>query len=207
MVISKRIVHVSLLLAISASFMVSNVSAQQAALKFAFIDVDLIFEKSDKFVQTFKDIKKIVDESKKGLEQMNAELKSKVDDFQVQKELLNEENAKQRKNQITQDQQKLIAQTELEEKKFQAEKARRLEPVLKALQSVVDAVAKEDGYTFVFKRSNLAFGDPSLDITKKVTERLDKMTITVPPAAAPAAAPKSEDTPKKNDKPADKKKK
>lgn len=201
---SKKSVIQSILLVAVFGLMVSNASAQQAALKFAFIDVDKIFEDSTHFKQAFKDIQKSVDESKKNLEKMNADLKDKVENFQVKKELLNDETAKQQRVQIEDDRQKLVAQTEQEDKKFNAMKAKLLAPLLKALQTVVDEVAKEDAYTFIFKRSTLAYCDSKMDITDKVRERLDKMEIKAEPAksAAPAvpAAKSAEKAPEKKKK-------
>jgi len=74
----------------------------------------------------------------------------------------------------------------------------RMEPIEKELIPVINEVAKEQGYTMVFKtwESGLVFADPAVDITALVIQRFDARAGAAATAAKPTATPKPAATPK-----------
>jgi outer membrane protein len=67
----------------------------------------------------------------------------------------------------------------------------RMEPIEKELIPVINEVAREQGYTMVFKvwESGLVFADPAVDITELVIQRFDARAGAAAPGAKPAATP------------------
>ena len=61
-----------------------------------------------------------------------------------------------------------------EEVEFDKTKQEKIEPLIKEIELVVQAVAKDEGYAIVFHRSALLYGDPQYDITAKVIDRVNK---------------------------------
>ena len=49
-----------------------------------------------------------------------------------------------------------------------------LSPILNKVNEVVQVVAKDNGYDFVFNTAALAYGDEAHDLTAKVLEALEK---------------------------------
>ncbi|MDX9754423.1 MAG: OmpH family outer membrane protein [bacterium] len=157
-----------------ASAQQRNAAAAAAPLKIAFIDLNEIFDNSPKFKAVFGDLKKLYSESKTSLDQTGKELQEKFSEFNLQKEFMSEDAAKQRRNQLLKDREQFMQMTQAEEVEFKEEQNKKLQPLLEELQKVVEKIAKDEGYAFVFRRKYIVFGDEKFNITKKVIDQLGK---------------------------------
>jgi outer membrane protein len=54
------------------------------------------------------------------------------------------------------------------------EREKRLAPIRERVLRVIETVAKEDGFTFVFDRTNVLYADAKVDLTYKVIDRLKR---------------------------------
>lgn len=154
---------------------ISFVSAQATSpVKFAFIDLNEIFDKCDKFKTAFSDLKKIYSDSKQALDDTGKELQDKFSQYNLQKEFMSEEAAKQRRTQLLKDREDFMQKTQTEEQGFKEAQNKKLQPLLEELQKVVEQIAKDDGYAFVFRRKYIVFGNEKFNITEKVIAQMNK---------------------------------
>jgi outer membrane protein len=155
-------------------FAVSQSTAQETGLKLGFIDIDKVVDNSTMFKTAFAELKKIAESSEQGLSQKEEELKTKFEDFKVRREFMNEEKATQQATQLAKERDDFLRSTQLEKVNFNKAQKEKIDPLLEELRIVVEEIAKKEGYAFIFKRRNIAFGDPKYDITGKVIEFLNK---------------------------------
>lgn len=59
------------------------------------------------------------------------------------------------------------------ENRRQATQQELLQSLLPKFEKVVEDIRKAEGYTIILERSSALYADPSLDLTKKITERLN----------------------------------
>ncbi len=86
---------------------------------------------------------------------------------------MNQQTAQQREQELLQKQRSFMNEYRQEQDFLEEKKNKELEPLIDQLKQVVEAIAKEEGYLFIFKKVNLAYGDPNLDITDKVIARMN----------------------------------
>ena len=59
------------------------------------------------------------------------------------------------------------------QRKVEEAQSNMLKTMMPKLEGVIEAIRKEGNYDVIIERKNVIWADPSVDITKKITDRLN----------------------------------
>ncbi len=165
------IVGAALGTALESSYVEAQVTAGP---KLGYIDTERILDESEMIMQTRNELRKEEDRIQAELQTIRTELEEKMRQLDAQKEFLkpevyNQQYADLRKKFI--DYQALRQQklSDLKEKYVQAAR-----PIREQVNEVVQQIAQEEGFSFIFAKETLAYCAPKYDLTQKVIDRLNK---------------------------------
>ena len=154
-----------------------NIRAQRGA-RIAYIDMDVILSKNKEFVTASKLLDEKISQWKKEIELKKIQLKRMEDQFAVEKILLTPELIADRELEIKDFAGELIS---LQEKRFGPngdmliQKNQLLKPVQDQVLSIVQVIAKERKYDFVFDRSSdiiMLYSAKNYDISDLVLKKI-----------------------------------
>ncbi len=148
-------------------------SAQQA-VKIGFVDLQEVFKSGAKFKQTKNELREVLNEKVSKLQQMKQNFKSERDQFLLQKELLPDDTAQQREQNLKEEYDRILNMEQQEMKDFEGMKEDKIDPLIEEIITVVETIAKEEGYSIILHKTTLLYGDPQFDITAKVIDRINK---------------------------------
>lgn len=179
----KVLLVLSTLLVLSFGFSLS--SAQ--ALKIAFVDSEIILRDLPEAQKARKEIEETIKGWQAELEKMSSEFQKGVEEYQQKQALLNPEMRRQEEQRLADIQQKA---REYQAQKFDSQRGelpllqeKKMGPIREKILDVIEAVAKEEGFHFVFDKMNDAFmlyADGKFNVTHKVLDRLKRGST--PPA-------------------------
>jgi outer membrane protein len=149
-----------------------------AQQKVGYVNSESIMQTLPEAIDAQKSVDNLVQQWEAELQKMQAEWKRKFDDFDKRKLILTD--------QVRADQEKELRDldqsiTDYRNKKFgqNGELFQKQAEVMKPLQNklfkVLDDIAKEDGYDYIFDRSGqilLLYANEKLDLTAKVLQRM-----------------------------------
>lgn len=150
------------------------VSAQQTMGKFGFIDLQEVFEKSVKFQRVRDEVKQEMRAKADKIKQLDDQFKAQLQDFKVKRDLLPSDKIRERELELRGEYAEILGTIRTEEEQFAEYRNNKLDPVIEELKVVVEQLAKREGYSFIFKRDELAYGDPRFDITQQVIDMLNR---------------------------------
>lgn len=179
---SSKVMHALRLAALPALVLLAAPAAAQQAgpLKIAVIDSDRIVVESARGKAALDRLKKLQEEKMaqaRGMQQEIADLRKRIEEgrLSLAPEKLQELQKQLQDKGIAFERFQADAGRELDQ-----ERASALGAIEKDVLGVIDAIGREQGYTFIFNKYNsgLVFADEATDITQMVIQRFD--------AAAPA---------------------
>jgi outer membrane protein len=179
MIFNKNVIRLSG--ALLALMFVFNGQAQ--ALKIGVIDETILQEKYEPLNEALKALDARVsselDEVKVRQDKLIREIKDfdRKRDLMTDKEMIKEKEIELAKESKMVQRYKKQTITVLREERVQT-----LTPFLSQIKKAVEAVAKREKYDIIFKRYELAYFSPSVDITQKVLDYLDKQKPDTKPA-------------------------
>ncbi|MFM1893519.1 MAG: OmpH family outer membrane protein [Crocinitomicaceae bacterium] len=145
---------------------------------YAFIDSDYIMENVPEYKEAKEKLDKMADAWTKELEERFAVIKTQKDNYNKEEILLPQEEKTKRKEEI----EKLEKETiELQTQRFGLngdyfiKRQELIKPIQDRIYTAMKKVAKSDGYTFVFDKSNqsnLIYADKEADISNLVLEEM-----------------------------------
>ena len=159
-------------------FLIFFSTGVQASSKIAFININLILEKSSPGIQITEILKKKRDKETKKLEAKKKDIKKKEDEFKNKSNILSDEERKKRVESIKleiEDYKKLKNKLE---KEFNAKKTEYINILLKEINNIMINYIEKNSIDIVLKKVNLVTGKKELDITKNVLDELNKKKIT-----------------------------
>ena len=154
-----------------------NIKAQRG-VRIAYIDMDVILSKNKEFVTASQLLDEKISQWKKEIELKKIPLKRMEDQFAVEKILLTPELIADRELEIKDFAGELIS---LQEKRFgpngdmMIQKNQLLKPVQDQVLSIVQVIAKERKYDFVFDRSSdiiMLYSAKNYDISELVLRKI-----------------------------------
>ena len=154
-----------------------NIKAQRG-VRIAYIDMDVILSKNKEFVTASQLLDEKISQWKKEIELKKIQLKRMEDQFAVEKILLTPELIADRELEIKDFAGELIS---LQEKRFgpngdmMIQKNQLLKPVQDQVLSIVQVIAKERKYDFVFDRSSdiiMLYSAKNYDISDLVLRKI-----------------------------------
>ena len=157
------------------SFLFLNVgTAKSDTLNLAYVDVDIIINDSKIGKKFFGDLNKSIQKKKKEFSQIENNLKSNEAEILKQKNILSEEDLKDKINQLRlkiseYEKQKKIFKEQINNKRLKGTKF-----MLKSLQAILANYASENQLSLILQKKNILMGISTLDITKSIMEIFNK---------------------------------
>jgi len=153
---------------------VSVSNAQQVTAKLGYLDLSEIHDKWEKYNTVSQELKTYVVAKRQNLLQTNKELMDEMESLKLKQDLLPPETVKQRRDQLNTGFQQLRKQELSDAKEVEDTSRKMLAPLEQELKEIVEAIAKEGKYAFIFNRRNIFFADEKYNITGEVVKRLNK---------------------------------
>lgn len=154
--------------------------------KIAYVNSETILRELPEAQQAQKELEATLKGWQDELEKMGKDLQEGLDDYQ-KKQALMDPTAKAAKEKSLQDLQQKAREYQYQKfdtREGEAVKLRekKLSPIQEKVLKAIEAVAKEDGFQFVFDKisnaSNVLYADAKFDLTYKVIDRLKRGTAT-----------------------------
>lgn len=140
-------------------------------------EAKLVREESEKYLRT---LSVIMNDKQKEMEQ-------RVNEYVGVRDKLNDEQKKLREEELQMLQTKIDEFRQNAEKDYQAKRYELAAPLIDKAKKGIEAVAKENGYKFVFDiNGTLIYGEPGADIFSQSKKKLDGM----PAAKIAGSSPK-----------------
>lgn len=179
-------------------FGLAGVASAQAAPKIGWIDLQRTLQETKAGKTAREKLEGEKNAKQKQVNDLKEGLKKKAEDFEKSKSILGAEAVAKRERELQEEFAKL-QQTFMQ---LQQDLARAEATVTRDIQyqamSIVESIAKRDGYSFIIERNEgaLMWADPAMDITAEVNKRLDAGEGKPPPSEkAPAKPGTSKTTP------------
>jgi outer membrane protein len=183
-----RLIFRGSLIALAIGFtLVGSTNSAQAQGKIGWVDLDRILAEYAEFKEAEELFRKDAAVWEAEFDSMQDVYFSKLEDYKKQQLILNEERRKQREEELrTMEQTVMEAKNRLES---QAEKRRAelTNPILQKIQEVVQGIATNEDYDFIFNASQIymtpagiqfapiMYAKKKLDVTDRVFEELAKI--------------------------------
>lgn len=160
--------------------MTAGISVAQTT-KAAFVDSEKILGELPEAQKASQELGAMVKAWQDSVAGMQADFQKQVEDYQKQSSVMaatKKTEEEKRLNDLNLRWREFYTQ-KLDPQKGEAaqEREKRLAPIREKVLRAIEAVAKEDGFTFVFDRANVLFADAKVDLTYKVIDRLKRGTV------------------------------
>lgn len=172
--------NIFIIIALVAALVLSfSVVAAQTS-KAAFVDSEKILGELPEAQKASKELDVLVKGWQDSVATMNASLQKQVEEYQKQSSVMApaKKDAEEKRLGDLNLRLREYAAQKLDARTGEAaqEREKRLTPIREKVLRAIEAVAKEDGFTFVFDRANVLYGDARVDLTYKVIDRLKRGT-------------------------------
>lgn len=154
-----------------------------------YVQVDSLLKNYDFFKDTRKELENKNFQLENELTTKGRSLQNEVAFFQQRAATMTPEQARSTEAQLMKKQQDLVAYRDQSAQALGQEEAKKNEELYKNIRSYIDKYNKENGYEYVLGYSlggGILFANPSLDVTQKIVDGLNKEYKTSGKAAAPA---------------------
>ncbi|MFZ4762574.1 MAG: OmpH family outer membrane protein [Alphaproteobacteria bacterium] len=160
---------------VAAGLLFPVIGAQASDLKIAVVDMQKVLQDSKAGKSIEGQVKSSRKEYSDFFDDMNKEINNSREQLQKQKSTLSKEEFAKKQYQYEQEWQASLQKAKKAEQLIQKAVNDSIGDVVDKGRSIVEAMAKEDGYNLVLTRQQvLVLSDNSLDLTAKVLEQLDK---------------------------------
>lgn len=154
-----------------------------------YVQVDSLLKNYDFFKDTRKELENKNFQLENELTTKGRSLQNEVAFFQQKAATMTPEQARSTEAQLMKKQQDLVAYRDQSAQALGQEEAKKNEELYKNIRSYIDKYNKENGYEYVLGYSlggGILFANPSLDVTQKIIDGLNKEYKNSGKAAAPA---------------------
>ena len=160
-----------------------------AGRRTVYVQVDSLLKNYDFFKDTRKELENKNFQLENELTTKGRSLQNEVAFFQQKAQTMTPEQARSTEAQLMKKQQDLVAYRDQSAQALGQEEAKKNEELYKNIRSYIDKYNKENGYEYVLGYSlggGILFANPSLDVTQKIIDGLNKEYKNSGKAAAPA---------------------
>lgn len=160
-----------------------------AGRRTVYVQVDSLLKNYDFFKDTRKELENKNFQLENELTTKGRSLQNEVAFFQQKAQTMTPEQARSTEAQLMKKQQDLVAYRDQSAQALGQEEAKKNEELYKNIRSYIDKYNKENGYEYVLGYSlggGILFANPSLDVTQKILDGLNKEYKSSGKAAAPA---------------------
>lgn len=148
-----------------------------AGRKTVYVQVDSLLKNYDFFKETKKELENKNFQLENDLNQKGRSLQNEVQFFQQRAQTMTPEQARSTEAQLMKKQQDLVAYRDQAAQSLAQEEAQKNELLYKNIRAYIEKYNKENGYEYVLGYSlggGILFANPSLDVTKKIIDGLNK---------------------------------
>lgn len=142
-----------------------------------YVQVDSLLKNYDFFKETKKELENKNFQLENELNQKGRSLQNEVAFFQQKAQTMTPEQARSTEAQLMKKQQDLVAYRDQSAQALGQEEAKKNEQLYKNIRAYIEKYNKENGYEYVLGYSlggGILFANPSLDVTQKIIEGLNK---------------------------------
>lgn len=160
-----------------AAFAPVVAQAQQPALKLAYVDSDTLVRLAPGYDEAASAFDQITDAWRDSLEQKRTQLQSLFEDYKRQEAVLSPELKAERQEamlQLEQETQRYFQTKFGPQGEAAVKQAELMRPIIERVNVAIDQVRQDGGYSLIFDLNDgaLVAGDPALNITEQVVQRL-----------------------------------
>ena len=149
--------------------------AVSESLSVGFVDLERIRQEFRAYQNALEEIKQIRDQEQEALDEMAGTFDSKVKRYELKDGLWPSEEEKTKELELLRRDWQMINEHKVEkDRKLEMDSRQKLEPLIARIKEGIETVSKSSGKHLVFKKSDLAYSDPRLDITESVLQYLNK---------------------------------
>jgi len=170
----KNIITLSLLLFLSFNFIFA-----QKGVRIAFIDMDIILKNLDEYKEASLVLNKKIEQWENEIRQKEMEMKAIREEFRVEKIFLTEELVKEKEKEIKKKEEDII---QLQVDRFgpkgdlAIQKRKILQPIQDQILNIVQKIAVQQKYDYVFDRSSnigMLYSTKKYDISNQVLKNIN----------------------------------
>ncbi len=165
-------------IALVAALVLSVGIASAQSTKTAFVDSEKILGELPEAQKASAELNALGKAWQDSAAAMNADLQKQVEEYQKQEAVMAPAKKDAEQKRLADLNQKLrdFAAQKLDTRtgEIAQEREKRLAPIREKVLRAIEAVAKEDGYTFVFDRASVLYADAKVDLTYRVIDRLKR---------------------------------
>jgi len=174
--VKNLLIVLGLIAALVFSFSIATAQATKAA----FVDSEKILGELPEAQKASTELNALVKGWQDSVASMQADLQKQAEEYQKQSSVMpqaKKDAEEKRLGELNQKLRDFYAQ-KLDTRTGEAaqEREKRLAPIREKVLRAIEAVAKEDGFTFVLDRANVLYADAKVDLTYKVIDRLKRGT-------------------------------
>ncbi|MFK7773281.1 MAG: OmpH family outer membrane protein [Saprospiraceae bacterium] len=165
----RKFIKISCLLVM---FTMITMSAQ--AQKFGYIDSDALLVEMPKVKQARANLEVLQKQLQTKGQNMVTDFQSKVQALQTksQQGLITPKDAADEEKKLLKKQEEIQAFEQDMIRQLQEREAKELQPILDEVNAAIKAVAKENGYQFIFEKKTLLYFEDSMDVSALVKAKL-----------------------------------
>ena len=148
-----------------------------AGRRTVYVQVDSLLKNYDFFKDTKKELENKNFQLENDLNQKGRSLQNEVAFFQQKAQTMTPEQARSTEAQLMKKQQDLVAYRDQSAQALAQEEAKKNEELYKNIRAYIEKYNKENGFEYVLGYSlggGILFANPSLDVTKKIIDGLNK---------------------------------
>ena len=172
---------------IAACGMLLTVTVAAAQTKMAYVDSEVILRELPEAQKVRTELETTLKSWQDELQKMTDNIQKEVEDYQKKQAMMQPTAKEAKEKEIADMQQKArdYYTQKLDPRQGEAvtEREKKLAPVRDKILKAIEAVAKEESFSFVFDKANdamLLFADAKFDLTYRVLDRLKRGTPTTP---------------------------
>jgi outer membrane protein len=175
---------IALLFVLAIGTITTQAQTPTTSSKIGFADVDYIFSQMPEAKQIDTELKSTQTQLKNQIDSKTQEFQKKLADYQANLNTMLDAVRQNTERELTQLQENLQKLQQDAQTSIQNKQSQLMEPVYKKVGTAIEAVAKENGYTFILNQQIggldvILYGDENNDISDLV---LKKLGVTPKPA-------------------------
>lgn len=152
------------------------VNAGAAEIKIGYIDMQKAIQETSTGKQAKKDLETDFNKKKKELEKKEADLKKMNEDLEKKALVLSDDVRAKKQQELQQEMLKyreLVGKSQIDIQKRERDLT---VPILEKLRSIIEGIAKTEGYTVILEKSeqSVMYANKEIDLTERVVKEFEK---------------------------------
>lgn len=167
----------SVVFGLAAALIVTHASSAHAEeIKLGYVDLQKAIQETSTGKKAKSDLEKEFNAKKSDLQKKEGDLKKMADDFKKKEVALSDEMKAKKQQELQTEMMKFQREVGESQQNIQKKERELTEPILKKLQSSLDKIAKEKGYSMVLEKSeqSVLWAKKELDLTDDLVKEYEK---------------------------------